>query len=70
MGSNAIAAIGTLTDLTTFLSFLASRIAETSALIQQAQTEGRDLTPDEMASIEVGMHKAHQDLKDLIKQKS
>jgi hypothetical protein len=67
---NALKAVSTLLDLTSFMSFLATRISEASALIQRAQAEGRDVTDEELATMDTALTKSQLSLKELIKQKS
>lgn len=56
--SNLITAIDTLTAITSLIVRLAQAQSEVSALIARAQSEGRDLTPAEIAEIRANRHAA------------
>lgn len=67
--TNMIAAVSLMTDAATLLQYFASRFADASATIHLAQSQGRDLTDDELMALEEVYETAQNRLKAMIKSK-
>lgn len=67
--TNMIAAVSLMTDAATLLQYFASRFADVSATIHLAQSQGRDLTDDELMALEEVYETAQNRLKAMIKSK-
>lgn len=67
--SNLLSAVSLLTDLAQAAVRLSTSMQAVSATILKAQSEGRDLTPEEWAEITAADDKAKAELEEAIKAK-
>ena len=67
--TNMLAAVSMMTDAATLLQYFASRFADASSTIHLAQSQGRDLTDEELYALELTYQTAHDRLKAMIKSK-
>lgn len=67
--TNMLAAVSLMTDAAALLQYFASRFADASSTIHLAQSQGRDLTDEELQSLEEVYEVAHNRLKAMIKSK-
>lgn len=67
--SNLSLAVSALADMTTVLAQVSFHIASSTRAIQQAQSEGRDLTEEEMDQVLEMFQNSLNELKETIKQK-
>jgi hypothetical protein len=66
---NSLKAISIMVDITTLISYLTSRLGDVSSMIHNAQSQGRDISEEELSLLDAALANARTRLKDVIAKK-
>ena len=69
MNDNTLKAVSVMVDITTLISYLTSRLGDVSSMIHNAQSQGRDISEEELSLLDAALANARTRLKDVIAKK-